>query len=140
MNRLSLKLEDSRGVSPVIGVILMVAITVILAAVIGTFVFSLADQTQESVPNARITITEINTGASGNVTFAHSGGDIFTEDNTEEIRVTAGGTEIGTLTGGDLPFEAGDEATVSGNIDPDDTVRVVWVGQDRSNVVAIREA
>jgi len=32
---------DNRGVSPVIGVILMVAITVILAAVIGGFVLSI---------------------------------------------------------------------------------------------------
>ncbi|ELK56003.1 hypothetical protein D320_01493, partial [Haloferax sp. BAB-2207] len=35
---------ESRAVSPVIGVILMVAITVILAAVIGTFVLGLGDQ------------------------------------------------------------------------------------------------
>ena len=34
---------DNEAVSPVIGVILMVAITVILAAVIGTFVLGLAD-------------------------------------------------------------------------------------------------
>jgi len=33
--------NDDRAVSPVIGVILMVAITVILAAVIGTFVLGL---------------------------------------------------------------------------------------------------
>jgi len=32
---------DKRGVSPVIGTILMVTITVILAAVIGTFVFGM---------------------------------------------------------------------------------------------------
>ena len=35
---------DDDAVSPVIGVILMVAITVILAAVIGTFVHGLGDQ------------------------------------------------------------------------------------------------
>ncbi|MDB9295817.1 type IV pilin N-terminal domain-containing protein [Halorubrum ezzemoulense] len=35
---------EDRAVSPVIGVILMVAITVILAAVIGTFVLGLGDQ------------------------------------------------------------------------------------------------
>jgi flagellin-like protein len=34
--------KDEKGVSPVIGVILMVAITVILAAVIASFVFGLA--------------------------------------------------------------------------------------------------
>jgi flagellin-like protein len=39
---------DSRAVSPVIGVILMVAITVILAAVIGTFVLGLGDSVQQN--------------------------------------------------------------------------------------------
>ena len=43
--------NDSRAVLPVIGVILMVAITVILAAVIGTFVLGLGDSV-ESAPQA----------------------------------------------------------------------------------------
>ncbi|ELZ93617.1 type IV pilin [Haloferax sulfurifontis] len=43
-------IRDEDAVSPVIGVILMVAITVILAAVIGTFVLGLRGQT-ESAPN-----------------------------------------------------------------------------------------
>jgi flagellin-like protein len=44
---------DDSAVSPVIGVILMVAITVILAAVIGTFVLGLGDNVQET-PTAAI--------------------------------------------------------------------------------------
>ncbi|GAA0308602.1 type IV pilin N-terminal domain-containing protein [Halarchaeum salinum] len=39
---------DDRAVSPVIGVILMVAITVILAAVIGTFVLGLGGNLQQN--------------------------------------------------------------------------------------------
>jgi flagellin-like protein len=42
--------KENRAVSPVIGVILMVAITVILAAVIGAFVLEIGDQ-QETAPN-----------------------------------------------------------------------------------------
>lgn len=49
--------EENRAVSPVIGVILMVAITVILAAVIGTFVLGLGDQVQTS-PRAGITFDQ----------------------------------------------------------------------------------
>jgi flagellin-like protein len=41
--------ECGDAVSPVIGVILMVAITVILAAVIGTFVLGLGSEVQENV-------------------------------------------------------------------------------------------
>jgi flagellin-like protein len=42
--------QSNRAVSPVIGVILMVAITVILAAVIGAFVLEIGDQ-QETAPS-----------------------------------------------------------------------------------------
>ncbi|MFB6283967.1 MAG: type IV pilin [Halobacteria archaeon] len=41
-------LKEDDAVSPVIGVILMVAITVILAAVIGTFVLGLGNNVQEN--------------------------------------------------------------------------------------------
>ncbi|QSG02294.1 type IV pilin [Natranaeroarchaeum sulfidigenes] len=43
--------SDENAVSPVIGVILMVAITVILAAVIGAFVIGIGDE-QQTVPQA----------------------------------------------------------------------------------------
>ena len=46
-------IKDDDAVSPVIGVILMVAITVILAAVIGTFVLGLGEQVQDTSPNAQ---------------------------------------------------------------------------------------
>jgi flagellin-like protein len=48
-------LGDDDAVSPVIGVILMVAITVILAAVIGTFVLGLGDQVSNTSPQASFT-------------------------------------------------------------------------------------
>ncbi len=47
-------LDEDRAVSPVIGVILMVAITVILAAVIGTFVLGLGDQVQSTTPRGKL--------------------------------------------------------------------------------------
>ena len=46
---------EDRAVSPVIGVILMVAITVILAAVIGTFVLGLGESVQQN-PTAGVTV------------------------------------------------------------------------------------
>jgi len=48
-------LADDDAVSPVIGVILMVAITVILAAVIGTFVLGLGENVSQ---NASAGVTE----------------------------------------------------------------------------------
>jgi flagellin-like protein len=77
---------ESRAVSPVIGVILMVAITVILAAVIGAFVLEIGDQ-QETAPNTSFSSEEYHhfflgcetgSGCKKNRTvaeFQHVGGD-----------------------------------------------------------------
>jgi flagellin-like protein len=88
---------ENRAVSPVIGVILMVAITVILAAVIGAFVLEIGDQ-QETAPSSSFDIEESMTyvvdnsgGADGSlnlsvVSASHTGGD--TIDVTQaEIKV-----------------------------------------------------
>ncbi|WP_411967035.1 type IV pilin [Haloferax sp. YSSS75] len=56
-------LADDDAVSPVIGVILMVAITVILAAVIGTFVLGLGDQVGDTAPQASFAFDYTNNSA-----------------------------------------------------------------------------
>ena len=48
---------DQSGVSPVIGVILMVAVTVIIAAVIGSTALGLGDEVSETPPNAQFALT-----------------------------------------------------------------------------------
>jgi flagellin-like protein len=83
-------LGDDEAVSPVIGVILMVAITVILAAVIGTFVLGLGDQVQDTAPQASFTFDyEEDAAPSGdNLTVTHDGGDTIDGDN---LNVTVSG-------------------------------------------------
>jgi len=54
-------LKDDGAVLPVIGVILTVAITVILAAVIGTFVLGLGENIEDTSPNAQFN-TEFDEG------------------------------------------------------------------------------
>ncbi len=64
--------DKDKAVSPVIGVILMVAITVILAAVIGAFVLGFQDRATERVPQASIGIEADLSGSNnddGNITF-----------------------------------------------------------------------
>ena len=70
---------EDRGVSPVIGVILMVAITVILAAVIGAFVLGLGDQASQSAPQASFDWS-FDTNED-NVTITHAGGDNIDKNN-----------------------------------------------------------
>jgi flagellin-like protein len=78
-------LNDDRAVSPVIGVILMVAITVILAAVIGTFVLGLGDQISQTTPSASFSFDyDADSGADpvDSLTIAHSGGDTLSNSET----------------------------------------------------------
>jgi len=60
-------MKNDEAVSPVIGVILMVAITVILAAVIAAFVFGLAGTTQ-TTKNVGLTAT-INSSGYASITW-----------------------------------------------------------------------
>ncbi|RXK46232.1 type IV pilin [Halorientalis pallida] len=70
-------LSDDDAVSPVIGVILMVAITVILAAVIATFVLGLGEQVSSTAPQASFNFQfeEAQDNTDGVLTATHDGGD-----------------------------------------------------------------
>jgi flagellin-like protein len=96
------QLETDRAVSPVIGVILMVAITVILAAVIGAFVLEIGDQ-QETAPNSsydseqqRIFYTD-NANDKSNLTtveITHAGGSTNDISQTN-IKSSGNGSQWG---------------------------------------------
>jgi flagellin-like protein len=75
---------EDRGVSPVIGVILMVAITVILAAVIGAFVLQLGDNVSNTAPQASIGVEEIDADKNKTI-LRHSGGDTIEWSDTDLI-------------------------------------------------------
>jgi flagellin-like protein len=140
---------DDEAVSPVIGVILMVAITVILAAVIGTFVLGLGDQVQSTAPQASFAFDfETNSGTDNedSVTIVHDGGDSVPGEN---LNVTVGGAKVNATT----DFEYTDAFDVSGDVSagsaatiqtnsaagtlPDnwdgEEVRVIWTSQTGEN-------
>ncbi|CQH60088.1 DUF1628 domain protein [Halobacterium hubeiense] len=99
MKKISFEIPDfdERGVSPVIGVILMVAITVILAAVIASFVLGFGDSVSENV-QAGADISTSNGDAS--VTW-------ISEGNAENLSVTAGSSNSVNLT------DVGQSATIT---------------------------
>ncbi|MEA5385922.1 type IV pilin N-terminal domain-containing protein [Haloarculaceae archaeon H-GB11] len=68
---------DDDAVSPVIGVILMVAITVILAAVIASFVLGVGQEAQQNTPKASFDFQYEDEEGNGNgyVKITHDGGD-----------------------------------------------------------------
>ncbi|MEA1943883.1 MAG: type IV pilin N-terminal domain-containing protein [Euryarchaeota archaeon] len=104
--------KEESAVSPVIGVILMVAITVILAAVIGAFVFGMGGSIKKTYTVAA-TASETYNGASGYdiiVTF-NGGPDAdqvlyvnVTQAGTNDTASTPGGVYIGNTTGSTYTF------------------------------------
>ena len=117
--------EDDRAVSPVIGIILMVAITVILAAVIGTFVLGLGDSvTGETAPQASWDTADGPNG--GEVVVAHNGGDSVEASNLD---VTVDGSSVPSGEQFSGTVSAGSETTVTGVSDGQE-VQVIWNAPD----------
>ena len=110
-NEKSLK-NDKRAVSPVIGVILMVAITVILAAVIAAFVFGYGAPAKTPVMQVRA----IPGAADKEVVLEHVGGE---PAMWEDLNVSAsadgvtGWTEVTGRTPVTVGFSPGDIVTVT---------------------------
>ena len=113
--RLKELLTDDDAVSPVIGVILMVAITVILAAVIATFVLGLGEQVSDTAPNANFQFDYNSTGGNGNVTITHTSGPAI-----EASSLSVGGAGIS----GSIEFTDFDEFGDNAEVSAGDSVRV----------------
>jgi flagellin-like protein len=115
---------DDSAVSPVIGVILMVAITVILAAVIGSFVLNLGQGVQQTAPQASFSFDYEN---GTNVTITHQSGDSVNGNqlNTTGANWTSpSGEWAGTVSAGtSIKKVANSDFTGQ-------TIRVVWTSQN----------
>ena len=101
-------LKEEDAVSPVIGVILMVAITVILAAVIAAFVFGMGPP--EQAPQAAVRAAASNDGTYNVVKLEHQGGDavIMTSANTK-VTIDGLSVNVSVLSGdAEQRFEAGE--------------------------------
>ncbi|HEX3013157.1 MAG TPA: type IV pilin [Methanobacterium sp.] len=105
--------QDCRAVSPVIGVILMVAITVILAAAIGSSVFS--HGTAKSAPQANFDMKAGDlpgTSTAATIKVEHLGGDPVHFEKASITKVVA------SVNGGDsYEIEAADDATTNSTVE-----------------------
>ena len=115
-------MTEEDAVSPVIGVILMVAITVILAAVIATFVLGLGEQISATGPTASFDFEydEDAGGGTGDLTVTHTSGNTIEAQNL----YLRGDTDHGDWSGSYSKVSAGDSKTIS--VSSSETIRVVW--------------
>lgn len=123
--------EDERAVSPVIGVILMVAITVILAAVIAAFVLDLggsvgeepqAGVNVESTDGANYSVSVTSMGNSDGIAVVNSSGQTVQTIEEDPAHITS--------TGGEVEVSA-DADGIGSLTAEDDAVNVVaYIGSD----------
>jgi flagellin-like protein len=139
---------DDEAVSPVIGVILMVAITVILAAVIGTFVLGLGDQVQDTAPQASFNFDFGSTASSGDyVVITHDGGDSI-DATSASLNTTVDGTEVVDGNGYQSntawkqvgTVSAGSAVNATGYSWSGQSVRVVWTAANGDNSATLGKA
>jgi len=152
-------LKEDDAVSPVIGVILMVAITVILAAVIATFVLGLGEQVSDTTPNASFT-TDLDQSVDNSTLDDYGANETestelsgLSEDEQGLLTIThAGGPNIeaqllsnngGSVSDGawseTTEYSEGDEVGAGDSVDmwvaTDDTVRIVWENEEGSSAI-----
>ena len=146
-------INDDRAVSPVIGVILMVAITVILAAVIGTFVLGMSDQMGDTTPRASFGMS-IGGNNGDQVTITHETGasmspsNVVVSSNQAFTGPAAGssGSTWETLTGASTDISAGSSLTITGDDGAGgtasfegDTVRVIYSSPDSDSSTTLQK-
>lgn len=130
--------SDSRAVSTVVGVVLIVGITVVLMGVIGAFVLNAGPGTQP--PDANFAITETD---DGEFDIRHTGGADSVDKANIEVTVEGepacdGGSEVawndnnvtGLLEIGESIDVDGYNNCNSGDIESDDIIRVIWTSDD----------
>ena len=133
--------RDDRAVAPVVGVALLVAITVILAAAVGAVI--LATDVQEPPPDVDWTVSEsLDNGEIEEIEFLHSGGDTIEGDQLRVV-YTGEADENTDDIDPDRTYGAGDTFVVTFDTDgPDDageSIRVVWSAADSDQTEIIHE-
>ncbi|WP_396611913.1 type IV pilin [Haloferax sp. S1W] len=145
-------LADNDAVSPVIGVILMVAITVILAAVIGTFVLGLGDQVSETSPQASFSFDYVDNGTNDTLQVTHDSGEAITADSVNLSssvtfqEYTSSGLvdsandsktfEVMNVSG---DVTAGNSVNVAGGDFNSATFRIVWTAESGSTSATLQK-
>ncbi|WP_407357188.1 type IV pilin [Methanolobus sp. WCC5] len=118
MSKANQFLKGEDAVSPVIGVILMVAITVILAAVIAAFVFGMGPPEQAPQASLRASADTFTTNNTDVIKIEHQGGDEIVlksantrvvVDGTAAVIVAATGNE--TYNAGNIMYVFEDDGT-----------------------------
>lgn len=131
---------DSRGQSEIIGVILLIAITLVLASLVAVYAFDLGQTTQDAPPQATFSFDQ---AADGDLTATHEGGQALNpqhiqiivndfDDGENDAAAAVGETATdGAVTRANWPgterIRIGTSEVVATDVYENDVVRIVYV-------------
>ena len=126
---------NERGISPVVGTILLVAVTVIIAGSIAAFVYGLSGTGNEPI-TPRLKGKGIESGTN-QFTISHRGGEPIPNAVSggswgSNLKLTIDGNDdvIDTveLTGGNPDFDVGEEITITlkNNLETDNFIQLIY--------------
>lgn len=118
-------LQDETGLSAVIGVIMMVAVTVVIAGIIGAFVFGVGSNLNQPVPQTQINF--VYDGDSQAINIYHDGGEILTDGNTGKISIT------GALSGNDGTWGSGYDNGVKKESPSTEIGDLIWANDEAAH-------
>ncbi|GAB3665964.1 type IV pilin [Halopiger thermotolerans] len=145
--------DDRTAVSSVVGVLVLIAITVVLAGVVHAFAFGLADDTLQTYPTAGVSIdadADCDDEKATGLIATHIAGDSIPAD---ELYLKAAGDDLelsgswadpdgySTAAVDDGAVSAGDTATVCAKDETleETTVRVVWRADSGTRSLVLAE-
>lgn len=141
---------DDAAVSSVIAVVLMVALTIVLAASVGVFVLGIGGEAthQGETPTVKYATEYVNESGTGTLSITVKGGDTVKAANLEVIidGTTAwedgsNTSEFSDGTGWDGDIKSGDTLTLeagSTDIDDGDRLMIVWKKGETSTILLDR--
>lgn len=124
--------DSNRGVSPVIGVILMVAITVVLAATVAVFAFDMVGDAEDNAPNLQFSV---DYEGDGNVSVTVTGGERINADETPLVVLGDDSGEICAFSG-----YVRASSSCRGEYTSGETIRVVWTNRPGTRDYTLRES
>lgn len=107
-------LKNEDAVAPVIGIVLVVAIAVVLATVIGAFVLGIGGQVSEKAPQASLGVESVDT-TTNSIILKHEGADPIAAAETR-IRVDIGSDTVnfdGETVVTEVSLTAGETANIT---------------------------
>lgn len=131
-----LSTADNRGAVPVVGVILIVAITIIIGAVVAVFALDIGESVQENAPAGSFDYAYSDKNNKVKVTY--SSGDTLPGNQLRFGGAAIEKTSFGSITEWTgVTINSGDAATVE--VTSDETLRVIWQANDSETTAILSD-